>query len=151
MSAWISDHHHIPLEPPLAGAWQAWRRRDELDDRLIAGADPAGTPALARRARRLTAVACRDSLACELDAVVAAAHTRCGSRALDLRVPEVRAAEPALAALAARLRGSDPCRPGGVALCRRLLRDPRSPLYEPAPNDELWRAARAALRALDSR
>ena len=149
MSAWTLDHHE-PVETPLVAAWRAWRHPDGLDARLLAGADPAGSPALARRARRLAAVACRDNLACDLEAVVAAACSRPPSpRALDLRVAEVRAARPAMLALAERLRSAVPCRPAGVALCGRLLRDPGSPLYAPAPNDELWRAARAALHALD--
>lgn len=147
MSAWTLDHH-APGESPLVAAWRAWRHHEELDARLVAGADPHASPALARRARRLTTATCRDNLACDLDAVVAAADSR-SSRALDLRVAEVHAARAALRALAERLRAPVPCRPAGVALCSRLLRDPGSPLYEPAPNDELWRAARAALRALD--
>ena len=72
---------------------------------------------------------------------------RHGRMVSDICVDEVRAARVALLELAARLR-SDDCAAAGVAMTRRLLRDPSSPLYEPAANDDLWRAARAAWHAL---
>jgi hypothetical protein len=148
MTAWTLDHHG-PAESPVLAAWRAWRHHDELDAELIAGADPHVSPALSRRARRLASVSLRHNLACDLDAIVAATDAHPPSpRALDLRIAEVRAARPALGALADRLRSAAPCHPAGVALCGRLLRDPGSPLYDPAPNDELSRTARAALRAL---
>jgi hypothetical protein len=126
--------------------WRAWRACDQLDGLLIDGVDPESSAELALRARRLTDGSHR--LAAELESAVAAVDAREPSRfAIDMCCDEVRAARGALLALAAQLREPGGL-PRGVALTRRLLRDPASPLYEPAANDDLWRAVRAASRAL---
>jgi hypothetical protein len=148
-----SDHRYraLPDHPigALTGHWRAWRRRDELDLLLIDGARADANAALTLRAHQLIEDGHRRRLAAELESVVAAVEGLEPSRhAVDLCADEVRAARGALLELAGQLR-STPCRPRGVAMTRRLLRDPSSPLYHPAANDDLWRAARAASRALE--
>jgi hypothetical protein len=148
----FSDHRHRAFPDhtigALAGHWRAWRRRDELDRLLINGAHAEASAELTLRARQLTDNDHCHRLAAELESVVAAVAGLEPSRhAVDLCADEVRAARGALLELAGQLR-REPCLPRGVAMARRLLRDPSSPLYHPAANDDLWRAARAASRAL---
>jgi hypothetical protein len=134
----------------LALLWRVWRRRDELDRLLAAGARPDSSAELECRALQLTTANSRHGLAGELESVVAAVEEPATSRlAPDLRVDEVRDASDELLELAQRLYRPDPCDSRGAALCRRLLRDPLSPLYEPAPDDALRRAVATARRALD--
>jgi hypothetical protein len=141
----VPDH---PLGA-LTGHWRAWRRRDELDRLLIDGAPPEGSPEVELRAQQLTEHNHRHHLAAELESVVAAVDAPESSRfAIDLRADEIRVARGALLELAAQLRRKR-CLPRGVAMTRRLLRDPSSPLYEPAANDELLRVSSAACHALE--
>jgi hypothetical protein len=143
--------HPTVLDHPFAGLtahWRAWRRREELDTLLAGGADPCSQPELACRARQLTGEHCRHHLAVRAEAIVAAVDGRSPTALTpDVCAAEVRAARRALLELAARLR-EPACAARGVVMARRLLTDPTSPVYAPAPNDELWRAARAACRAL---
>jgi hypothetical protein len=133
----------------LTVQWRQWSRRDALDRLLIDGAPPDSSPELALRAVRLTREAHRHRVAAELEAVVAVADRNEPCRtALDVRVEQVREARGTLLALAARLCGG-PCGPRGVALARRLLRDPASPIYERAAREPLGQAARSALLALE--
>jgi hypothetical protein len=129
--------------------WRVWRRRGELDDLLIDGADAGSSPELTVRARQLMGDNHRFRLAAELETLVSAAERSDPSQpALDLCVEEVRAARSSVLRLAARLYDR-PCSARGVAITRRLLRDPSSPVYEPAVHGELTRAARAAALALE--
>jgi hypothetical protein len=151
MAAELMWHHGLTDHSPgaLTVQWRQWSRRDALDRLLIDGAPPDSSPELALRAVRLTRDSHRFRLAAELDAIVSAADRGEHSRtALDLRIEEVRAARAALLDLAARLCNG-PCGARGVAMTRRLLRDPASPVYEPAARDPLAHAAGAALLALD--
>jgi hypothetical protein len=151
MAADLMWHHGLtdPSPGALTVQWRQWSRRDALDGLLIDGAPADSSPELALRAVRLTRETYRFRLAAELDAIVSAADPGEHSRTvLDLRVAAVRKASAALQELAARLCGG-PCGARGVAMTRRLLRDPRSPLYAPAGSDSLGHAVRTALLALD--
>jgi hypothetical protein len=141
---------HVPVtDHPLGGLaahWQAWRQREELDRLLADGTDPGSRPELICRARQLTSEHSRHHLAVRAEAIVAAVD-RPTTLTPDVCADEVRVARRVLLELAGRLR--DPgCAARGVAMARRLLRDPASPVYTPAPNDQLWRTARAACRTL---
>lgn len=133
----------------LTRHWRAWSRRDVLDRLLIDGAPPDASPELALRALRLTREGHRYRLAAELEAIVSAADRgEPAQTVLDVCVEAVREARGSLLELAARLCDG-PCGARGVAMTRRLLRDPCSPVYEPAARDPLSQAARAALLALE--
>jgi hypothetical protein len=151
MAADLMWHHGLTDHSPgaLTVQWRQWSRRDALDGLLIDGAPADSSPELALRALRLTRESNRLRLAAELEAIVSAADRGEHSRTvLDLRVDEVRAARGGLLELAARLYDG-PCGARGVAMTRRLLRDPKSPLYEPAGSDPLGQAARTAMLALE--
>lgn len=152
MSVMSPPHRVIPEHGPLGaltGHWQAWRRRDELDGLIIDGVEPNATGVLALRAHQLTERNHRCRLAAELRNIVAAVDGPDPSRyAVDVCADEVRVARTLMLELAALLTTESGC-PRGVAIVRALLRDPVSPLYTPAPNDELWRRCRAARRAFD--
>jgi len=88
-------------------------------------------------------------LALSLDAAVSEAHRPPRwSCAAPLDRPAVRAAAPALLALAAGL--SADIRPGaqGVELAKQLVRDSSSPLYAPGDEHGLREMAQIARRAL---
>jgi hypothetical protein len=124
-------------------------RRGTLDRLLAAGGDPCWDPELALRAAQVTAVGRRRALAKGLERVVRDAHRpprwTCAAP-LDRRA--VRAAAPALRALAAGLTEATAPGPQGVALVDQLLRDPGSPLYAPGDEDALRECARIAGQAL---
>ena len=135
--------------PSIGARLRAWRRRDELDRRLADGEPPAGD--LAVRAALLTSVHCRSRVASELEAALCLGELPCHERAIsqvDI-TQEVAHARKELETLIIRLRDRAPVRPAGVALCLWLLRDQRSPFYQPSPDDELERALGWALAALD--
>jgi hypothetical protein len=119
--------------------WQTWRHREVLDGLLIDGAEPGSHAELRLRARQLTAISHRYRLAAELSAIATSDVPRvaCGRRL-----------SGELITLAADLRG-DFCEARGVAMVRRLLRDPSSPLGDGAAAEgELADAVREASRAL---
>jgi hypothetical protein len=145
-----------PMAPPRARAqlavlWRTWRRRRELDRQLAAGADPDSSPEMKCRARQLSGASSRCALAAELESIVAAVEEDpiTSRLAIDLRIEDVRAVSDDLRELAMRLQA--PCAVRGMALCRWIVRDPLSPLYEPVPAGELRRAVRAARQALEPR
>jgi hypothetical protein len=135
--------------PSIGTRLRVWRHRDELDRRLARGDRPSGD--LAIRAEQLTRPNCRHRVAAELEAALCLGELPCHERAIsqvDIR-QEVLRVRGDVETVIARLRRRDPVRPGGVALCLWLLRDHRSPLYEPSPEDELGKALHWALAALD--
>jgi hypothetical protein len=150
MAAELMWHHGFEDHTPgaLTVQLRQWSRRDALDRLLIDGAPPDTSPELALRAVRLTRESHRYRLAAELEAVVAVADRDEPSRtALHVCGDQVREARGMLLDVAARLRDG-PCCARGVALTRRLLRDPSSPIYERAGRESLGRAATSALLAL---
>jgi hypothetical protein len=120
-----------------------------LDRLLAAGGDPCWDPELALRAAQVTAADRRRALAKSLERAVCDAHRpprwTC---AAPLDRNAVRAAAPALRALAAGLTEATAPAPQGVALVEQLLRDAGSPLYAPGDEDALRECARIAGKAL---
>lgn len=120
-----------------------------LDRLLAAGSEPSWDPELTLRAAQVTAMNRRRALGRGLERAIGDAHRpprwTCAAP-LDRRA--VRAAAPALRALAADLvEGTAPA-PQGIALVEQLLRDPGSPLYAPGDEDALRECARIARQAL---
>lgn len=120
-----------------------------LDRALAAGADPARSAALARRAallssrhgRRRTAAGLRGALSERGRRTGLTAAVACDRAAVDM-------ARPALEQLEQAIRERDSVHPQGLALAHLLLSDLNSALYR-APNAEaLYEAGRAALLAL---
>jgi hypothetical protein len=134
----------------LAAYWRAWRSRAELDALILRGAFTHSSPELVFRARQLTTPGNRHNLACEFDMAVAAIDDPDSRRALDLCGEQVRDARAALLELAQRLRSPEPCAARGIVMCRSILRDASSPLFQPALHGELDRAARCAHVALSA-
>jgi hypothetical protein len=129
----------------------AWLGSWWLDQSLAAGVSPDAGAMLSLRAHRLIGLTTRRALAAELRELVPRAR----------RVPHpldngvcvcavgVLEAHEAISELADRLDGWEPVEPRGVARVRLLLRDGTGPLYSESPSDELRRAVRAALAALE--
>jgi hypothetical protein len=117
------------LRPGVAARLMARVRWASLDQALIEGADPAGSPLLAARAARLTSTRNRAALAAGLERMVRRAQ---GSqrRWWDLaRRETVLANSSELHALAALLSGSTPLYVRGVAMLERLLTDGTGATY----------------------
>jgi hypothetical protein len=135
------------MHPGGLARLEARLRAGALDQAIAAGADPASSPAMARRAASLTSRRTRSRLAGALEELVAAAE---GRRAL-LRVRPARAAlagqRKLLLELAATLRGPAPVYARGVALLLVLVRDGTGPAYVPGGGEELARHLRAARAA----
>jgi len=125
-----------------------WLRKGSLDRRLAAGADPAATPALARRARQLTSRRRRTALAGDILNLVKAAEQpeRGVGAAVPLQRREILFERHLLLGLADDLVSDDALSPGGVALVARLLTDGASPLYADGSLRRALTQARAALQ-----
>jgi hypothetical protein len=104
-----------------------------LDRRLIAGADPTGSPVLAARACRLTSSANRESLADSLGRLLQNA-TNPDHRvwAMPNRVAVERQADE-LRSFASLLRSGSPLYARGIAMLGRLLSDGTGPVYVGPP------------------
>lgn len=111
-----------------------------LDRRLAEGADPAGSTALALRARQLTSRGFRERLASSIDDLL-----RDANRA------SIDAAHSELRHITEILRGPAPVYARGVALSRALVWDGRSPLYGPSEVGTAWYWAYLARQALEGR
>jgi hypothetical protein len=137
--------------PKLGARLRARLNSSQLDRRLADGADPAESPELTLRARRLTGRTYRSRLADSLDEAVRVAERRevRVSAVPPLAAREVRASRASLIELALALRGGGPVAPAGVALAERLLIDGSGPLYVTSGHDALWLAARRATVALE--
>jgi hypothetical protein len=136
------------MQPGALARLEARLRAGALDQAIAAGADPASSPAMARRAASLTSPRTRLRLAAALAELVAVAD---GRRTL-LRVRPARAAvarqRDLLLELAATLCGPEPVYARGVALLFVLVRDGTGPAYVAGSGDELARHLRAARAAL---
>lgn len=125
----------------------ATRRR--LDRQLAEGADPAGSPSLALRARQLTSRRHREMIADSLDQLVRAAERppRWGSAVSPVR-GSIDAARTELAQISEALRSPVPAYARGVALSEALVHDGQSPLYGAFEAASAWYWARLAILAL---
>jgi hypothetical protein len=106
------------LARPLAHARAFW-----LDERLSQGSDPASSPVMAARASALTSRRSREQLAGALDQLLDSAQRPHGRLRLHPPAATVLPNEPAIAALARRLREPRPVYAQGLAQLSRLLSD----------------------------
>jgi hypothetical protein len=128
---------------------RTWWQRDELDERLVHGADPDADPLLARRAAQLRSPSTRTELAETLEVALAEARKSWSiSARLPLRRVEIRACADDVLAVARRLRDDQPIDVAGGAMVSRLVFDGTSPLYRNGPTT-LRYALRSARLALD--
>jgi hypothetical protein len=122
-----------------------WRTR-RLDVALAAGAPTEADPALALRARRLTALPCRRLIADALR------EARDGAPPTYVRVRPARttvvAASEELSLLADTLAEPGPVAAHGVAQAWMLVTDGTGPLYNPSSSASLPARAASAARAL---
>jgi hypothetical protein len=134
-----------PIQP-----FGVWLRRGSLDRSLAAGEDPAGSPALSRRARQLGSPRSRAGLAASIRNLLDAAEE--GPRGFTAAVPIQRRAilreRQLLLQLAADLESQDELEPRGIALVEQLLIDGGSPLYVEGPEPALHGALVHAHAAL---
>jgi hypothetical protein len=133
--------------PSLVEPALVWLRKGALDRSLAAGADPAASPELARRARQLTSPRFRAGLATSLRNVVETAERRPGAftAAIPVRREQVRAQRRLILDLADDLESGDEIRPGGIVMVERLLEEGASPLYVEGALREFLVQVRAAL------
>jgi hypothetical protein len=117
-------------------------RRDELDRKLAAGADPHRHDDVGRRAEELTGAEERRRIARALDAII---EDACGSPPPPLRSavapgrPTVRACAARLRAIAGRLRSDHTIPAAGVARVALLVDEPTSPLFSPTITEDALR------------
>jgi hypothetical protein len=134
-----------PIQPV-----RVWLRKGSLDRSLAAGADPAASPELSRRARQLTSRRCRAGLAASIRNLLGTAEER--PRGFTAAVPIQRRAilreRQLLLQLAADLESQDELEPRGIALVEGLLIDGGSPLYVEGPEGVLHGALVHAHAAL---
>ena len=125
-------------------------RRDELDRKLAAGADPHRHDDIGRRAEELTGAVERRRIAQAIDRVIADA---CGSPPPPLRSavapgrPTIRACAPRLRAIAGRLRSDHTIPASGVARVALLVDEPTSPLFSPTITEDALRHLLAEVAA----
>jgi hypothetical protein len=110
---------------------RVWLRKGSLDRSLAAGADPAASPQLARRARQLTSRRTRTGLAASIRNLLDAAEAppRGFSSAVPIRRREILRERQMVLQIAAALESPDQLEPGGIALIERLLISGESPVY----------------------
>jgi hypothetical protein len=115
-----------PIQP-----FRVWLRRGSLDRLLAAGADPAASPQLARRARQLSSRRFRAGLAASIRNLLDTAEER--PRGFTAAVPiqrrEIIRERQMLLQVADDLESEDELQPRGIALVERLLIDGASPVY----------------------
>jgi hypothetical protein len=120
-----------------------------LDRALAAGADPARSAALTRRAALLSSRHARRRTAAGFRGVLSEPARRSGLSAVaasDRAAVDV--ARPALEQLERAIRERDSVHVQGLALAHLLLSDPDSVLYRAPHAGALYEASRAALLAL---
>jgi hypothetical protein len=140
----IAAHGPFPIP-----RW-TWISAPGLDRLLLAGADPAASPALRRRARTLSRWRRRERLASGLERAVAEAWGPPApfSARVPVRRAEVRATQAPMLELATRIRETDGRHPAGLILARRLLTSGAGPLFSPSAAGALRDAVTDALVAL---
>ena len=122
-----------------------------LDRRLASGARPDESPALRRRARKLTSDRKRRALARAVSRLVREADQppRPLTAAVPIQRRAVRACGPLLLMVAEDLEDTAfRVHPKGVALVEQLLSDGASPVYAPLGEHALEEAVRRAHAAL---
>ena len=138
----------------LVTALRARCHANTLDAALAAGARPEDSAELAARARHLTSLSFRSSLATRLENAVRYPHAarREGgisfSAAVNVPAALAEHAAPTVLALARDLRATPGPRPAGVALTLRLMTDGSSPLYCGPTVEDLVRSVEEAREAL---
>jgi hypothetical protein len=142
-----------PSRPPRETTLTRLRlrvRRDELDRKLAAGADPHRHDDLGRRAEELTGTEERLRIARAIDRVIEGA---CSAPPPPLRSaaapgrPAVRACVPRLRAIAGRLRSDHPVPAAGVARAALLVDEDTSPLFAPTVTEDTLRHLLAEVAA----
>jgi hypothetical protein len=129
---------------------RVWLRRGSLDRSLAAGADPATSPELARRARQLTCRRFRAGLAASIRNLVDAAEEppRGLTSAIPVQRYEILSERALLLELAADLKSRDRLQVRGIAILEQLLTSGDSPVYMRSPETGLREALRRARAAL---
>ena len=128
-----------------------WRARD-LDDQLVAGADPMQSDELSLRVGQLGSSRSRRRFACALRGVVALAERDAypiATAAPRISRTAVRANRELLLELAERLSTGEPLGVRGLAIASKLIDDRKSPLYSERADRSLPVSAFEALVALD--
>ena len=123
-------------------------RAHQLDRALASGVPVELTPALALRARRLTALSDRRAKAVTFDACCVRPAKRCRPYVRMTRRERVAAAGSALSRLAEALAQPGPVAARGAAEASLLLTDGTGPLYNSANQASLERYALRALADL---
>lgn len=118
-----------PLQPRLPARLLARARSFSLDRKLVGGADPAGSTALAARAAELTSVGSRDSLARALERQLSAVQEPPRRSRLRPDARAVLANESTMRRLAERLRSMEPLYARGIAHVHALLSNANSPAF----------------------
>jgi hypothetical protein len=139
------------MHPTVTVRGRVFLQRGALARRLAAGASPAESPELARRAEQLRSPRNRRVLARGLERIIDAAEERPHpySSAVPLRRATILDARDGILELAAELHDTtQEVNVRGIALVERLLTDGGSPLYMQKDEESLDGAishARAAL------
>ncbi len=118
-----------PLQPRLPARLLARVRSLSLDRKLIGGADPASSTALAARAAELTSVSCRDSVAAALERLLSAGQEPPRRTRVRPDPAAVLANESTMHRLAERLRSVEPLYARGIAHVEALLSNANSPIF----------------------
>jgi hypothetical protein len=122
-----------------------------LDSQLTLGQPPESTALRATRAQDIVSLRRRQAMARDWDHVLRVAG-RAGparQRRLPLCADRIRAAEPAIRELMARLATPLPVRARGVAMASVLLTDAAGPVYNRNSDVNLAAALAAAISQLD--
>ena len=122
-------------------------RSRRLDRALIDGADPASSVEVAARAAQLTAECARAEIAEGLERLVRSA-AQPGRWQIQPAPAAVKANEPELHELAARLREPGPVYAQGIAILHELLSDGTGPAYTDRHGNALSRELQHANEAL---
>jgi hypothetical protein len=124
--------------------------RVQLDEELIAGAEPISRPELALRATQLLAPKVRRRLATRLERLIDEfdANRPQISAAVPFQRDQVREARAILPRLAYELRYADRAQPRCVAMVDRLVRDVTGPLYVRSPPGALHQRAQEIYECL---
>jgi hypothetical protein len=151
----IAGHRGHALHRPSLGSpllrTRVWVNRHAIDLRLAEGESILSSPALGHRAKQLTSLRWRRSLAAGIRRLLEDAESP--SRPLSSAVPIQRraivCARSQLEGLAAEIEADGPLAVEGLARVQLLITDGHSPLFSSSPDGAIEdgvRSARAALR-----